>query len=126
MYKRQVLFASDNFVLPEQTQYFYKLEGFNENWLTSMADMHRVTYTNLAPGTYILKVKATNSDGYAGTEEASLKIVILPPFWMTPWAYICLLYTSTVPVQVFIRPIWLLSIRIGEVHGDITQELRSR
>ena len=23
-----------------------------------------------------------------GTEEASLKIVILPPFWMTPWAYI--------------------------------------
>lgn len=32
----------------------------------------------------------------------------------------------TVPVQVFIRPIWLLSIRIGEVHGDITQELRSR
>ena len=50
--------------------------------------MHRVTYTNLAPGTYILRVKATNSDGYAGTEEASLKIVILPPFWMTPWAYI--------------------------------------
>ena len=83
-----VLFASDNFVLPEKTQYFYKLEGFNENWLTSMSDMHRVTYTNLAPGTYILKVKATNSDGYAGTEEASLKIVILPPFWMTPWAYI--------------------------------------
>lgn len=64
------------------------MEGFNENWLTSMSDMHRVTYTNLAPGTYILKVKATNSDGYAGTEEASLKIVILPPFWMTPWAYI--------------------------------------
>ena len=83
-----VLFASDNFVLPEKTQYFYKLEGFNENWLTSMSDMHRVTYTNLAPGTYILKVKATNSDGYAGTEEASLKIVILPPFWMTPWAYV--------------------------------------
>ena len=57
-------------------------------WQTSMSDMHRVTYTNLAPGTYILRVKATNSDGYAGTEEASLKIVILPPFWMTPWAYI--------------------------------------
>ena len=83
-----VLFASDNFVLPEKTQYFYKLEGFNENWLTGMSDMHRVTYTNLAPGTYTLRVKATNSDGYAGTEEASLKIVILPPFWMTPWAYI--------------------------------------
>lgn len=87
-----VLFASDNYVLPEKTRYFYKLEGFNEDWLTSMADMHRVTYTNLAPGTYSLKVKATNSDGYAGTEEASLKIVILPPFWMTPWAYACYIF----------------------------------
>ncbi len=84
-----VLFASDNYVLPEKTRYSYKLEGFNEDWLTSMSDMHRVTYTNLAPGTYLLKVKATNSDGYVGTEEATLKIVILPPFWMTPWAYTC-------------------------------------
>lgn len=84
-----VFFASDNYVLPEKTRYLYKLEGFNEDWLTSMSDMHRVTYTNLASGTYELKVKATNSDGYAGTEEACLKIVILPPFWMTPWAYTC-------------------------------------
>jgi len=82
-----VLFASDNYVLPDKNQYLYKLEGFNDGWLTGTADMHRVTYTNLAPGTYTLKVKAVNSDGYAGTEEASLKIVIRPPFWMTSWAY---------------------------------------
>ncbi len=83
-----VLFASDNYVLPEKTQYLYKLEGFNEDWMAGAADMHRVTYTNLAPGTYTLKVKAINSDGFVGTEESSLKIVILPPFWMTPWAYV--------------------------------------
>ena len=83
-----VFFASDNYVLPEKTGYFYKLEGFNDDWLASTADMHRVTYTNLAPGTYTLRVKAVNSDGYKGTDEARLKIVILPPFWMTPWAYV--------------------------------------
>ena len=55
----------------------------------------KVTYTNLAPGTYMLKVKAVNSDGYGGDEEASLKIVIYPPFWRSVWAYICLLYTSS-------------------------------
>ena len=98
-----VLFASDNYVLPDKTRYFYKLEGFNEDWLEGAADMHRVTYTNLAPGTYTLKVKATNSDGYAGTEEASLKIVILPPFWMTPWAYGCyaLLFISVVCLSLY-------------------------
>ncbi|WP_291528242.1 hybrid sensor histidine kinase/response regulator transcription factor [Bacteroides sp. UBA939] len=83
-----VLFASDNYILPDKTHYSYKLEGFNEDWLLVTADMHRVTYTNLAPGTYTLKVKAINSDGYAGTEEASLKIIIRPPFWMTPYAFI--------------------------------------
>lgn len=76
-------------MLPEKTRYQYKLDGFNKEWLTSQADMHRVTYANLAPGSYVLKVKATTSDGYAGTDEAQLKIIILPPFWMTPWAYAC-------------------------------------
>lgn len=84
-----VLFASDNYVIPEKTNYYYKLEGFNDSWLMCPAEIHRVSYTNLAPGTYRLKVKAVNSDGFAGTEEASLKIVILPPFWMTAWAYVC-------------------------------------
>lgn len=83
-----VLFASDNYILPNKTQYVYKLEGFDGDWMKSSADVHRATYTNLAPGKYILRVKAINSDGYAGTEESCLKIVILPPFWMTPWAYV--------------------------------------
>lgn len=83
-----VFFAADNYVLPNKTKYLYKLEGFNENWMTGTGDVHRVTYTNLAPGKYILKVKAINSDGYEGEGEASLKIIILPPFWLTAWAYV--------------------------------------
>lgn len=83
-----VVFASDNYVLPEKTHYIYKLEGFDNDWMTSASDMRRATYTNLAPGAYVLRVKAVNSDGFAGTEEAVLKIVILPPFWQTAWAYI--------------------------------------
>lgn len=108
-YKQNVFavsFASDNYVLPEKTRYLYKLEGFNQDWLAGAPDMHRVTYTNLAPGTYELKVKATNSDGYAGNEEASLKIVILPPWWLTPWAYVayallivCAIFFSLFTVQ---------------------------
>lgn len=84
-----VLFASDNYVLPDKTTYLYRLEGFDNDWMTSTADLHRATYTNLAPGSYVLKVKAVNSDGISGTEEAQLRIIILPPFWMTTWAYLC-------------------------------------
>lgn len=38
-----VSFASDNYNLPEKTQYMYKLEGFNNDWLTLPVGVHNVT-----------------------------------------------------------------------------------
>ena len=95
-----VSFASDNYNLPEKTQYMYKLEGFNNDWLTLPLGVHNVTFTNLAPGKYVLRVKAINSDGYVGMKEATLGIVVNPPFWMSWWAY--LLYTIGLVVVFFL------------------------
>ncbi len=93
-----VQFASDNFILPEKMKFAYKLEGFNADWLTTSEN--KVTYTNLSSGNYILKVKAINSDGYSGDEEAALRIVILPPFWQTTWAYI--IYALLLVAVIFV------------------------
>lgn len=95
-----VSFASDNYNLPEKTQYMYKLEGFSNDWLTLPLGVHNVTFTNLAPGRYVLRVKAINSDGYVGIKEATLGIVVNPPFWMSWWAY--LLYTIGLVVVLFL------------------------
>ena len=95
-----VSFASDNYNLPEKTQYMYKLEGFNNDWLTLPLGVHNVTFTNLAPGKYVLRVKAVNSDGYVGVKEATLGIVVNPPFWMSWWAY--LLYVIGLVVVLFL------------------------
>ena len=95
-----VSFASDNYNLPEKTQYMYKLEGFNNDWLTLPVGVHNVTFTNLAPGKYVLRVKAINSDGYVGIKEATLGIVVNPPFWMSWWAY--LLYAVGLVVVLFL------------------------
>jgi len=95
-----VSFASDNYNLPEKTQYMYKLEGFNNDWLTLPLGVHNVTFTNLAPGKYVLRVKAINSDGYVGIKEATLGIVVNPPFWMSWWAY--LLYTVGLVIVLFL------------------------
>ena len=99
-----VQFASDNYILPEKTEYAYKLEGFNEGWMTTA--FGKVTYTNLAPGTYMLKVKAINSDGYGGDEEASLKIVIYPPFWRSVWAYV--VYSLLLVAVLILGRYWIL------------------
>ena len=83
-----VEFSAMNDVLPEKTTYAYMLEGFNTDWLVTDPGVHSVTYTNLAPGNYILRVKAANSDGIWSVQSAVLYIRIKPPFWLSPLAYI--------------------------------------
>lgn len=82
-----VEFSAMNYVLPEKTTYAYMLEGFNMDWLIADNGTNSVTYTNLAPGKYILKVKAANSDGFWNEESTLLKIRIKPPGWLSPGAY---------------------------------------
>lgn len=79
-------FAALDFNAPEQIHYAYKMEGFDDDWIYS-ENRRFVTYTNLNPGTYFFKVKSTNADGIWNNQEASVKIIINPPWWATLWAY---------------------------------------
>ncbi|WP_374165783.1 two-component regulator propeller domain-containing protein [Arcticibacter sp. MXS-1] len=81
-------FAALNFSNAPKNKYSYILEGFNKKWLTSDATNRKATFTNLDPGEYTFKVKASNDSGVWNHEGASIKITILPPFWRTPMAYI--------------------------------------
>ena len=55
----------------------------------------------------MLKVKAVNSDGYGGDEEASLKIVIYPPFLAFPFGHI-LLHSLLVVAVLVLGCYWVL------------------
>lgn len=77
-------FAALNYVASKNNSYTYKLEGFDKEW-TKPAHNRRATYTNLNPGEYIFRVRAANNDGLWNENDASIKIVILPPFWLTWW-----------------------------------------
>jgi len=60
------------------------LEGFDKDW-NYVGDQRKATYTNLDPGTYTFKVRASNNDGVWNNEGTSIKIIINPPFWLTWW-----------------------------------------
>jgi len=80
-------FAALDFQTPENIQYEYKLEGFEDEW--NNASKQRVaTYTGLPKGEYTLLVRSTNSDGVWVDNLRKLEIEILPSFWETIWAYI--------------------------------------
>ncbi|MCW8803167.1 MAG: triple tyrosine motif-containing protein, partial [Ignavibacteriaceae bacterium] len=81
-------FSALDFYIPEKNQYSYMLEGFEDNWNYTDASRRYVTYTNLDPGDYNFRVKGSNNDGYWNEEGASIKIIILPPWWSRTWAYI--------------------------------------
>ena len=79
-------FAALNFRDPQQNQYAYQLEGAEEEWV-HLGTRHSLTFTNLAPGSYTLRIKGSNNDGIWNEAGTSLKITILPPWWRTGWMY---------------------------------------
>jgi signal transduction histidine kinase/DNA-binding response OmpR family regulator len=80
-------FASLSYCSPEKNQYAYMLDGFDRDW-NYVGNQNRATYTNLPAGTYTFRVKATNNDGVWSPKEATLEIVVHPPFWWSWWARI--------------------------------------
>lgn len=79
-------FAALHFANPKKNQYAYKLEGFDEDW-QEIGRSNAATFTNLDPGSYILRVKASNGDGIWNEEGISMALIITPPWWETWWAY---------------------------------------
>ena len=87
-----LMFGSDDYSMPEKVRFKYKLEGFHEEWLTCMPWQHELTFTNLRPGKYVLKLKAVNSDGYNGDDASQLVIEVKGGIGSSVWIYIiCIL-----------------------------------
>lgn len=80
-------FAALNYVSTEKNQYAYKMEGVDKDWVYS-GTRRFVSYPNLDPGEYIFSVKGSNNDGVWNESGTSIRIIILPPFWETWFAYL--------------------------------------
>lgn len=79
-------FVALNYISPERNQYAYIMEPFETQWNYVGAN-RTATYTNLDPGEYTFRVKASNNDGVWNEKGAAIAIRIEPPFWRTAWAY---------------------------------------
>ncbi len=77
-------FAALDYTAPLQNSYSHELEGFEDTW-SPKNNIRIVDYVNLTPGNYVFRVKAANNDGVWNEQGASMKITIVPPWWMTWW-----------------------------------------
>jgi signal transduction histidine kinase/DNA-binding response OmpR family regulator/streptogramin lyase len=94
-------FAALSYVFPQGNSYAYKLDGRDKDWIY-IGQQNKVTYSNLPPGKYILRVKASNIDGI-WSEETIFRINKLPPFYQTIWAYMTYILLAVTLVGLFVR-----------------------
>ncbi len=78
------VFAALEFTEPSRNLYSYYLENFDTRPLVTTDN--KITYTNLDPGEYFLRVKASNNDGIWNEKEYSVKLIVIPPFYLT-WQF---------------------------------------
>ncbi|HTQ31507.1 MAG TPA: two-component regulator propeller domain-containing protein, partial [Opitutaceae bacterium] len=79
-------YTAVSFSRPEQVQFKYMLEGYDDDWVD--AKRRRIAdYTNLKPGTYRFKVIACNDDGVWNNAGATLGVIQEPWFYQTWWFY---------------------------------------
>ncbi len=77
-------FAALDFTAPERIAYRHRLEGFDPSWISADA-RGSLAYTNLAPGSYTLRVQGTNRAGRWSEHELRLPVTVLPAFHQTGW-----------------------------------------
>lgn len=100
-------FALLNYIKSHKNKYLYKLQGFDRNWTETFQPS--VTYTNLSSGEYVFKVRGANNDG-VWSHTAALKIKVLPPFWLTWWAFLIYFLLLGGAMFLFLRYLFLQAL----------------
>ena len=92
-------FSTFDYSGTNSTKYTYRLDNYDKEW-SIPSSLNFAAYKNLAPGTYKLRVKACNGVGVWGDKETVLKIIVVPPFWKTTWAFF--IYAILIGVALYI------------------------
>ncbi len=95
-------FAALNYVSPGRNRYSYIMEGFEEEW-NHVGNRHSAYYVNLPHGEYTFRVRGSNNDGRWNETGASLKVIVIPPFWKTWWFIFILIVFGLGLISFFIR-----------------------
>jgi signal transduction histidine kinase/ligand-binding sensor domain-containing protein len=80
-------FVALHYLRPEDNLYSWKLENYDKDWSVPSKE-GKASYTNLSPGDYVFRVKASNADGVWNEDGIYIAMTILPPWWRTWLAYI--------------------------------------
>lgn len=112
-------FTALEYFAPHRIKFAYQLEGFSDRWTEVVS--RSATFTNLAGGSYYLKLRSTNSDGKWNDRVISLKIRIIPPFY-EEWWFKLILVTLVVLISTYFYKDHLRKVRSSMIHQAALRE----
>lgn len=98
-------FTGLSFFAPEKNKYSFMLEGFDKEW-NNTVNTRKATYTNIPPGDYRFRIKASNNDGVWSEQVYTMRLVIKPPLWWNLWSimlYILLIISGIIYLFYWLR-----------------------
>ncbi|HXB45310.1 MAG TPA: two-component regulator propeller domain-containing protein [Puia sp.] len=104
-------FTSLNYIIGNKKMYSYMLEGFDKTW-NNVGTKRTATYTNLDPGNYTFKVRGFNNKVGWSANILEMKLIIVPPFWMTMW------FKMLVALTIGGSACWFYRIRMKAIQAQ--------
>ena len=109
-------FSTFDFSIPKQTKFRYKLEPVDDEWSEPTVD-NVLSYKNLAPGKYTLRVESSVASGKWGNEFVC-EIKINVPWWNSWWAKITYFLLIGAGILLIIR----VAQRINDLNNKVKVE----
>ncbi|WP_245898634.1 hybrid sensor histidine kinase/response regulator [Chitinophaga niastensis] len=95
-------FVALEYTSPDQINYAYRLLDWDNNW-NYVGAVRTANYTHLQEGTYTFEIKATNAAGNWSNPVRTVKVIVLPPWYRTWWAYLLYISSTLVAIYLYIR-----------------------
>jgi ligand-binding sensor domain-containing protein/anti-sigma regulatory factor (Ser/Thr protein kinase) len=111
-----------NYTHPFKNKYAYYLDGYDKIWHFT-GNQNQTHFTNLKPGVYTLKLKASNNDNIWSNQSEELKIIIEPPFWKRGWFYVAMVFIISGIAILLIRLKWLQFQKLQQLRFNIARDL---
>ena len=93
-------FTTVDLINANKVKYRYKIEGFNNRWITTKKN--EIVITSLPAGKYRLLIEACNSEGIWNNDAKVLSINVAPPFYLSYWAILLYVFVTLIIVLLLI------------------------
>lgn len=124
-----ITYTSSDPIIAQELRYAYSIEELKDSW-NEVANLRTLSFTNLNPGDYTLKVKAMDQNNNPSKHIASLQIKVLPTLWETLWFRVAIFLLVIMLISLFYH--WRISflkdseLKLKQLLENKTEEVKTQ